>query len=258
MNGVSNDSLFIAGVKSVSLVDEPKKSVSMVYLQGCNFDCGFCHNASLIPMFNRKKDEMTPFKKLFETLSENFLIDGVIFTGGEPLLQPNLVEVARKLSDNFNVVGIDTNGTSPLLVEKISPFLSRIAMDIKSSFDNYKIVTRSKVNIENIKKTIEILCKRSQTKRVEFRTTYIPPFISLEDLMAVGEFLASKNFSGSGDTGSYLVLQQYIPGEGVREELKESFVTTPYEDLEIIGKKLMEYGIPVAIRSQENGYSPLI
>src|SRR5271157_5523877 len=244
--------LFIAGMKSQSLVDEPGHAVAMIYLQGCNFDCGFCHNSSLIPMFT-KKSKKTSVSQLLEKLADNFLIDGVVFTGGEPLLQPNLLHFVEVLAQRYEFVGVDTNGTNPALLAKISPHVTRIAMDIKTSFENYEAVVNKPVNVEKIKESIDILCERSrETGRVEFRMVYAPPVMSLDDVMAVADHLSVSGFSGNFK--SRFVIQQYMPSDGVREDRRKSFQTLTVDQLEIIANNVKEYSIQVAIRCQERGY----
>nr|MDO8086420.1 anaerobic ribonucleoside-triphosphate reductase activating protein [Candidatus Sigynarchaeum springense] len=244
--------LYIAGMRSQSFVDEPKKTVAMIYLQGCNLDCGFCHNSALIPMFTRES-KRTTVEQLLEKLEGNFLIDGVVFTGGEPLLQSNIIDFVKAVKAKIPFVAVDTNGTNPALLAKLSPLLDRVAMDVKASLENYPRVVRKNVNVDNVRKSIDILCKRSrETGRVEFRMTYAPPANSIDDIMAIADHLKYAGFSGN--FGSYYVIQQYLPSDGVREANRKSYETVVVEKLRIIADNVKEYGIPVAIRCQELGY----
>jgi pyruvate formate lyase activating enzyme len=244
--------LYIAGLKSQSLVDEPGHAVAMVYLQGCNLDCGFCHNSLLIPMFT-KKSKKTSVTQLLEKLADNFLIDGVVFTGGEPLLQPNLIHFVKVLAEKYAFVGVDTNGTNPALLAKISPHVTRIAMDTKASLESYPAVVNKPVDVEKIKESIDFLCERSRdTGRVEFRMVYAPPAVSLDDVMAIADHLAAAGFSGNFK--SRFVIQQYMPSDGVREDRRKSFQTLTVDQFQIIANNVKTYGIPVAIRCQERGY----
>ncbi|MHA1681568.1 MAG: radical SAM protein [Promethearchaeota archaeon] len=255
MNDSGELTLNVAGMKSPSMVDEIHKSVAVIYLRGCNFNCGFCHNAPLIPRAAKPSDVFT-IPRLLQRFEDNFLIDGVIFTGGEPTLQPNLLEFVKVFEKRYEVVGVDTNGSNPALVKKLSPHLYRIAMDVKSSIENYSKVTRVPIKGEDIKESIKFLCERSRaTGRVEFRLTYLPSLISMDDIMAMGDFLVENGFSSNFE--SRFTLQQYIPNDGVREQFKQEFKSVPVEDLIIIGESLQSMGLPVSIRSQENGYDDL-
>jgi pyruvate formate lyase activating enzyme len=244
--------LYIAGMKSQSFVDEPGKTVAMIYLQGCNLDCGFCHNSVLIPMFTRESKKTT-VEQLLENLADNFLIDGVVFTGGEPLLQPNIIQFVKTIREKIPFVGIDTNGTNPALLAEISPFLDRVAMDIKTALDNYPRVVGKNVNVNQVRKSIDFLCKRSrESGRVEFRMTYAPPANTIDDIMAIADHLEHAGFSGNH--GSRFVIQQYMPSDGVREANRKSYETIVADKLRIIAVNVKKFNIPVGIRCQELGY----
>jgi pyruvate formate lyase activating enzyme len=253
VNSMEHDQgLYIAGMKSQSFVDEPGKTVAMIYLQGCNLDCGFCHNSVLIPMFT-PSFKKTTLDQLLENLADNFLIDGVVFTGGEPLLQPAIVDYVKVLATQYPFIGIDTNGTSPKLLARISPHVTRVAMDIKASMENYSKITSKNVDTRNIEESIDILCKRSrETGRVEFRMTYAPPANSIEDIMAIADLLSENGFSGNH--GSHFVIQQYLPSDGVLAANRTSFETIVVDKLRIIASNVKKYKIPTAIRCQEVGY----
>ncbi|MHA1369544.1 MAG: radical SAM protein [Promethearchaeota archaeon] len=254
MNEVDKE-IFIGGVKAPSLVDEPGKSVAMVYTRGCNFNCEFCHNSDLIqkPLPESRK---VGLKRLKEYLSTNFLIDGFVFTGGEPTLQLNLKHIITGLNGECSVLGMDTNGSNPAFLKETSGLFTRIAMDIKTRLENYSLVANARVNTSRIKESIEFLCNRSWNQgRVEFRTTYAPPLVNEDDLYAIGRFLAEHSFSDNYN--SFYVIQQYIPSDGVREEFRYKFKTIPFEEIILIAEKISDLGIPVAIRSQEKGYFEL-
>nr|MDO8117699.1 radical SAM protein [Candidatus Sigynarchaeota archaeon] len=250
--------IYMAGMKAPSLVDEPKKSVAVVYLQGCNFSCQFCHNSPLIPMPDASSFKKTPLSKLVARLEENFLIDGVIFTGGEPTLQPALVDFIEALAGKFEVLGVDTNGINPGMLEKINTRVSRIAMDVKASFERYPVVANKKgIPLDKIKKSIELLCERSRnTGKFEPRITFAPPLVKEEDIISIGEYLHANGFTGNFN--SHLVIQQYHASDGVLETYRNEFLNVPVEELIQIGEKVRRgSGIPVAIRCQEKGYFEL-
>lgn len=247
-----DDEMYIAGMESQSMVDEPGHVVAMIYLQGCGFSCGFCHNSPLIPM-PTPASKKTSLDDLMEVLEGNFLIDGVVFTGGEPTLQPALPAFIEAMHDRYKVVCLDTNGTNPTMIEQVSPNLTRIAMDIKASLDRYDDVVGKSVNIEKIEKSISLLCHRSMdVGRVEFRTVYAYPRVTLDDILAIARMIRGAGFSGN--FRSFFVIQQYMPSDGVREECKDDYQVATVDQLEAIAEYVKDIGIPVAIRCQERGY----
>lgn len=249
---MSRNTLDVASIKTVSLVDEPGKSVSVVHLQGCNFNCGFCHSAALIP-FKAPGTVSLALDDFMSSMAEVFLVDGVVFTGGEPLLQPAIESFLKSVRERFDVAGVDTNGSLPKMLRKVSPHATRIAMDFKAPLTRYEEATRTPVNVAAIKESVSFLCERSrETGRVEFRITYVPPLLSIEDVITMGDVLRDHKFSDNFQ--SHLVLQQYVASRGVREETKNDFKTVPHDDLVILAKNIASCGLPVAVRSMEKGY----
>ena len=239
--------ILVAGIEPQSLVDEPGHVVAIIYLQQCNLNCGFCHNSSLIPRNAPGTARMTG-EQIVEKLSGNFLIDGVIFTGGEPTMQPGIVDVVKVARDKFSFVGIDTNGTNPRVIEQVSPHVSRIAMDIKTTFEKYPVVAGKNVNIDEIRRSISALCRRSVNGgRVEFRTTLALPLVSADDVAWIADYLISEGFSGNFN--SRYVIQQYVASAGVRPG-KIAFETMTAESIHDLASEIKKQGIPVATRCQ--------
>ncbi len=167
----------IAGFKKQSLIDFPGHISTVVFTQGCNFRCGFCHNPDLVlprkfgPLYNQQ--EVFSYLKKFQ-----HLLDAVCITGGEPTLQPGLPAFVRKVKRLGLKVKLDTNGTHPqmlsaLLAENLLDF---IAMDIKHvlDFDFYNATVGNILNrqlFENILLSVRLI----EDSEIEytFRTTVI-------------------------------------------------------------------------------------
>ena len=80
----------------------------------CNFDCVYCHNEGLGdtrgPM-EPSEDEMdTDDVVRFLEVVEEYGVDSVKFTGGEPMLRQDLEEIIRRTPDSMEV-SMTTNGT---------------------------------------------------------------------------------------------------------------------------------------------------
>jgi len=241
--------LEIVGIVDLSTVDEINRPVSVIFLQGCNANCHFCHN---IESLNKEKTKNIEVIELIDRLQENDLIDGVIFSGGEPTLQCNLIEFIRELGEVYTFIGLDTNGTNPESLKELSEYVSRIAMDIKASFKNYQEVMGYEVDVDKIKESVDILIEFSKNKgRVEFRTTFVPELISIDEILEIGNYLKEKGFTGN--YGSFYVIQQYIKSEGVRKKYRDLFTIPKPEDMMDVAIKLWKNGLPMAIRTREKG-----
>ncbi|MCP4652484.1 MAG: anaerobic ribonucleoside-triphosphate reductase activating protein [Candidatus Omnitrophica bacterium] len=161
----------IGGFKKFSLIDYPGKISAVVFTQGCNYRCSYCHNPELVypELFNSQ----IPPDDIFSFLSQRKgMLEGVVITGGEPLLQPELTHFIHKIRNLGFLVKLDTNGSAPdKLFELLSSeFLDYVAMDIKAPFDKYHLVSGCEVNLADIKKSIRMI--EVSGINYHFRTTF--------------------------------------------------------------------------------------
>lgn len=226
----------ISGFQKLTLLDYPKKIACIIFTRGCNFRCPYCHNSDLIGNFG---EEEIPEEEIFDYLSKRKnLIDGVVVSGGEPTLQPRLKEFIQKIKDLGLLVKLDTNGTNPKILKELikDNLVDYVAMDIKSVFDDYEEVIGTKGNIENIKKSINIL-KNSQIEH-EFRTTLVKNYHNLFKVEKICNYLGEKEI---------YYLQKFKMSEYVIDKSLQSFdnleLTLIYETLKEKYPNLMIRGI---------------
>jgi pyruvate formate lyase activating enzyme len=235
--------LKIGGLIELSTVDIPKRACSVVFLAGCNFDCIFCQNSSLIPTDSGDLIELT---KLVNEISKNILIDSVSITGGEPSIQPALIPLCQELKKNF-YVSVDTNGSIPRVVEQLTGIVNRIALDLKCEFKRYADITHAPSHfVRHIEESFNIINSAS-TVDFEIRTTVVPGLVGKTDIDAISSYLTTHDFRG------VYVLQQFW-NEGDVRELKNINSPTKNELIEL-AKMALDQGVPqVAIRTREQGY----
>ncbi|KKR98326.1 MAG: Anaerobic ribonucleoside-triphosphate reductase activating protein [Candidatus Magasanikbacteria bacterium GW2011_GWC2_41_17] len=188
----------------MSLLDYPDKVAGIVFTVGCNFVCGFCHNSELVKIEEKKYQKISEEEILDFLKSRQGLLEGVVITGGEPTLQPDLSEFIRKIKALGFLIKIDTNGTNPAMIaalnqEKLVDFW---AMDIKASFEKYEKIIGCPVNLESIKKSIELI--KNSVVDCEFRSTVIHGWHTMEDIVNM-----AKTIEGA----KIFVLQKFIPRE---------------------------------------------
>ena len=161
----------IKGIQKLTLIDYPGKIACTIFLFGCNFKCGFCHNPELVLKENSKDlDE----KEILEFLKKRKdKLEGVCITGGEPLLtlKKTFLKKIKKLG---YLIKLDTNGSDPKKLKELidAKLIDFIAMDIKSCEKDYEKVANAKVNLNKIKKSIKLICESKLD--YEFRTTIVP------------------------------------------------------------------------------------
>ena len=181
----------IGGIQKTTLLDFPGKVAAIVFTQGCNFRCGYCHNPSLISRCHSELvSESFTIEDFFSFLQSRIgKLDGVVITGGEPTLQSGLYDFIKEIKKMNFAVKLDTNGTNPSIIEKLlnDNLLDYIAMDIKSPVDKYSLITNSKVNIDNIKRSITLII--NSNINYEFRTTVVKNQLSFDDFNKIGELI---------------------------------------------------------------------
>ena len=210
----------------MTMLDYPGKVACTIFTYGCNFRCPFCHNATLVI------DEANLFSE-DEILSylnkRKGILDGVCISGGEPLLQNDIFDFIKKVKDLGLLVKLDTNGSYPdKLKEAIdSGLIDYVAMDIKTSKENYSKVADTNVNIENIEKSVSILLENKVD--YEFRTTVVREMHTREDFEKISEWIkgAKRYFLQCFKVGENLIgnnLSAYTPLElsGFLEVLKNN------------------------------------
>lgn len=206
----------IAGVQKVTLLDYPGKVACEIFTQGCNFECPFCQNSSLIPITNTGEFSE---EEIFEYLNlRKNILDGVVITGGEPTVQKDLKGFIKKIKDLGLLVKLDTNGGNPKVLQELidEKLVDYVAMDIKNIFNKYNITAGKKINLDNIKKSIEIL--KASKIDYEFRTTIIKEMHSLDDIVNICKLVGNAKYYLQNFEDSENVLNHSLHGFS-REEL---------------------------------------
>ena len=197
--------MLINGFQKLTILDYPSKVACIVFTPGCNFRCPFCHNASLVTHIDKETyidvDEVLSYLK-----KRQGLLDGVVITGGEPLLHEGIEDFIAEIKSLGYSVKLDTNGSFPekliSIVEK--GLVDYVAMDIKNSKDKYgETIGVSDFDISPIEQSVEFLLQGKVD--YEFRTTVVKNFHTLDDIQDIVVWLKGahkyflQNFVDSGD-----------------------------------------------------------
>lgn len=144
--------MYLAGWQKLSLVDYPGKVACTLFTGGCNLRCPYCHNSELLEGDMPRVDTSEVLAYLDHRKG---ILDGVVVSGGEPCMQPDLLDFLATLKGKNLLVKLDTNGCYPdVLGEALARNLvDYVAMDLKNSPEEYAITTGSEqVPLENIQK----------------------------------------------------------------------------------------------------------
>lgn len=174
----------IGGIQKTSLLDYPDKISAIVFTQGCNFNCGYCHNPELL---NSKKDIYST-DVFFEFLEKRKgKLDGIVITGGEATLQADLIPFIKEVKSRGFSVKLDTNGYKPEVLEEALKLVDYVAMDIKAPLEKYSQITKVEIDTAKIKKSIELIMKSGVD--YEFRTTVLKSQLTFEDFEKIAELI---------------------------------------------------------------------
>lgn len=174
----------IGGIQKTSLLDFPDKISAIVFTQGCNFNCGYCHNPDLL---NSKKDIYQP-DVFFEFLEKRKgKLDGVVITGGEATLQPDLIPFIKKVKEKGFAIKLDTNGYKPDILKQALPYIDYIAMDIKAPLDKYSEIIKVNIDTEKIKESINTILNSNID--YEFRTTVLKTQLTYDDFSKIAKLI---------------------------------------------------------------------
>ena len=193
----------IVGIDKLSLLDYEDKVSIVLFSQACNFRCPFCHNGESVLNAQSELD----FDEILAYLkTRTGLVDAVVFSGGEPTLEPDLEVKIKSVKSLGFLIKLDTNGTNPVLLEKLidEGLIDYVAMDIKNSPSLYaKTSGVTNVNLDNIRKSISIIMKKAPD--YEFRTTLVKEFHEHMDYDAFFELIKGAK---------RLYLQKFVDREG--------------------------------------------
>lgn len=180
-------SIIIGGLQKSSLLDFPDKISAIVFTQGCNFRCGYCHNPELC---TRQKEPVLTVAAFFDFLkTRKGKLDGVVITGGEPTLYKELPEFIKEIKNLDFAVKLDSNGTNPDMLEYLisENLIDYIAMDIKAPLEKYHEITAVHIQLENIRKSINLIMNSNID--YEFRTTVVRSQLSQYDFEKIGDLI---------------------------------------------------------------------
>ncbi len=215
--------MILGGLQKTTLIDFPGRVACTVFTVGCNFRCPFCHNKDLLAQGLFKKSGIKPIPEdyFFEFLEKRKkILDGVCITGGEPTIWKDLPHLCQKIKDLGLEVKLDSNGSNPKVLKNLidKKLIDFIAMDVKSSFDEYSRAINVKISakgrsspggqnlklIKSIKKSIKIIS--SSGLEYEFRTTVVPGIHDKKTIVNLAKDLKKV----IGKNGNYY-LQSFRP-----------------------------------------------
>jgi pyruvate formate lyase activating enzyme len=195
--------LNLCGWVKTSLIDFPGHITSVLFTGGCNFRCPMCHNGDLV-LRATSLPEIDPEVVWDFLVRRAGKVTGVVITGGEPTLQPDLGDVVTRIRALGYKIKLDTNGYRPEVLGSLldDSLLDFVAMDVKGPPAAYgRLAGVPGLDVTRIERSLDLLCRGGNFG--EFRTTIVPGLLDGDDIEDVARWLAARG------CGVPYVLQQF-------------------------------------------------
>jgi len=227
----------IGGLQKFSLIDYPGLVCAIVFTQGCNFRCPYCHNPELV--FPDLFGDALKSEHVLEFLRSRIgQLDGVTITGGEPTIQTDLVPFLGELRSLSFRIKLDTNGSKPIVLNRLlsEGLVDYIAMDIKAPFNNYPTITKVQTDITCLKQSMNIILDSGID--YQFRTTIVPGFHNMQIVDEIKQWMRRL--------GANHIFQNFVPSKILAPSLSENPVSegnpTQNKIPEAVGLQGLKFG----------------
>ncbi|MBT3192105.1 MAG: anaerobic ribonucleoside-triphosphate reductase activating protein [Verrucomicrobia bacterium] len=223
-----------AYLQNPSMVDYAGHLSAVFFTTGCNFKCGFCHNA---PLMGTARPGMS-WSKL-QKGCQKFVadwVDGAVITGGEPTLSEALPELIRFLKRFGWSIKLDTNGSNPEMLLDCLPLVDYVAMDVKAGVSGYPALTGYD-DMDCLRRSIGMI--KDSGKDHEFRTTVLEPFHDDAQMREISELISGAR--------RYIV-QPFVPSENLPEARYRQMARTSAGRLEAVAALVAGCADEVSVR----------
>ncbi len=171
----------IGGLIKFTLIDFPGRPAAIIFTQGCNFRCRYCHNPELV--YPHLFTDPVAEEEVFSFLQRRQgTLEGVVVSGGEPTLHDDLPAFMARLKALGYQVKLDTNGSRPDMVQELidKKLVDYIAMDLKAPLEKYRKITEVDTNTDILRRSMDLI--RQSGLAYEFRTTYDKEVLTEADI----------------------------------------------------------------------------
>lgn len=202
----------LGGFQPFTLSDFPGRIAAIVFTQGCNFRCPFCHNGALINA-DASANAPTEDEVLAFLAGRRGKLEGVVVSGGEPTIQPDLPDFLRQVRALGYQIKLDTNGSRPEVIAALleEGLVDYIAMDLKAPLESYHRLSGVSVPKRLLEESIAVISWSGLDH--EFRTTVVEPLLSSADIQAI---------QGIVPSGSRHRLQPFRPEHALDPSLRQA------------------------------------
>jgi anaerobic ribonucleoside-triphosphate reductase activating protein len=180
--------LRVGGLVPFTAIDYPGKLAAVVFVQGCPWRCRYCHNPHLQ---SREGDSIIAWDEVMAMLRRRVgLIDAVVFSGGEPTLDPALPAAMTAVRELGFAIGLHTACIYPEKLALVLPLIDWIGFDVKTAFADYERITGVRNSGDKAGGCVDLILASGVEH--ECRTTIHPALMSERQILALATSLAEK------------------------------------------------------------------
>lgn len=183
----------ISAIEANSFLDYPGKLSCVVFLQGCNYDCFYCHNRTLL----EKKKGILGYQEVVDFLkSRQGFLQAVVISGGEPTLNQDLGLLIRQAKALGYLVKLDTNGSRPKMLRSLleEGGIDYVALDVKAPWERYREIGGEGADPKSVQESLSLLASWKEARKefhLEVRTT-LAPTLTFADLTQIATNLVQS------------------------------------------------------------------
>ncbi len=182
----------IGGLQKHSLIDYPGKISCVLFLTGCNFNCPYCHNPQLTGDPDTRPETIAVENVLGFLTHRRGWLEGVVVSGGEPTLHPDLPDLCRCIKDLGYPVKLDTNGSRPQMLKTLvhAGLVDYLAMDIKTDPERYAEGIGHLSDSSALLASLQIIMDSGVD--YEFRTTCVRPLVTPGTIQHIAQLISGS------------------------------------------------------------------
>ncbi|MGB3393292.1 MAG: anaerobic ribonucleoside-triphosphate reductase activating protein [Stenotrophomonas sp.] len=178
----------VGGMTPLTSIDFPGGLAAVLFLQGCPWRCGYCHNPELLPA---RAEVAIAWERIEAFLQRRRgLLDAVVFSGGEPTAQATLPEAIAQVKAMGFQIGLHTGGMYPARLRRILPLLDWVGLDIKAPHGYHDAVTQRRNSARPASEALDAMLTSGVA--YECRTTWHPTLFPVQALYRLADGLVAR------------------------------------------------------------------
>ena len=182
------DALRIGGLTRLTGIDFPGRLAAVVFLQGCPWRCVYCHNPALLDAAVPGALSWPAVRAFLQ--QRRGLLDGEIFSGGEPTLQAALVPALAEARAMGHATGLHTGGMYPQRLAQALAHLDWVGLDVKAPRHLHDTVTGARGGAGRAARSLRLLLDSGVA--LECRTTWHAGLFDVDELLELARALAAR------------------------------------------------------------------